>query len=136
MQRFLETNIDEALEELRNGQKRSCWIWYVFPQLRGLGTSAASCYYGIKDLSEAREFLANETLKNRLYQCCELLLTHTDLSINDIIGSRLDAKKLQSSMTLFFMASETDNNIFGHIIDVFYDGELCADTIKLLKGNE
>ena len=138
MKRFLETNIDNAIEELRAGKKRTCWIWYVFPQLRGLGNSWASRYYGIKDFNEARKFLDNDVLRERLNLCCQLLLDCEEKDIVKIMGSKLDARKLQSSMTLFLLACGTKNSKYGAVIIKYFNGELDKKTLKLLyvKGEK
>lgn len=130
LDRFIEVNTTDALNELRIGKKQSHWIWYIFPQLKELGISPAARYYGIKDANEAREFWANPLLSQRLITCCELLLRH-DENIRTIMGSKLDAKKLQSSMTLFYKI--TTNKIFERVINKFYDRELDSKTLELLK---
>ena len=130
LDRFIGINVTDALNELRIGRKKSHWIWYIFPQLKDLGISPVSRYYGIKDENEAREYWNNTLLSQRLITCCELLLRH-DNDINEIMGSKIDAQKLQSSMTLFYKVS--GNKIFERVINKFFDGELDSKTIKLLK---
>ena len=135
LNRFLEHNIDDAIKELKAGQKKTHWIWWTFPQLKGLGNSQASIYYGLENLSEAKEFLANPILNNRLETLCEILLSLNG-DINYIMGSRLDAMKLHASMTLFFLAAPTDNNIFGEVINKFFNDNLHYDTLAILKKGD
>ena len=105
-----EYNYSDALKEIKNGQKISHWMWYVFPQIKGLGQSDTAKWYAIKDLQEAKDYLNNEILSNRLEQICKALL---ELDCNDaykIFGSP-DDMKLKSSMTLFEIAAP-ENKIF------------------------
>ena len=94
---------EKALEEIRQGEKKSHWIWYIFPQLRGLGRSHNSEYYGIASLDEAKEYLGDPVLKQRLLEISEALLEHKGQDIHRIMGG-IDAKKLCSSTTLFEVA--------------------------------
>ncbi|WP_028065566.1 DUF1810 domain-containing protein [Solirubrobacter soli] len=108
-----------VLDELRAGRKTSHWMWFVFPQLAGLGHSPMSKRYALADAGEAREFYAHPVLGPRLRECCELLLTHTGLSAFDIFGG-IDAMKLRSSMTLFSEA--TGDPLFERVLSEFGDG--------------
>ena len=137
--RFLEAQekeYDLALKEIKNGKKESCWIWYIFPQVKGLGSSMTSEEYGIKDIEEAKEYLENETLKSRLIEITQALL---DLEENDIknIMHYPDNLKLKSSMTLFKKVEETYNidcgNIFQKTLDKFFNGEEDQNTIRILE---
>ena len=119
-----------ALKEIRNGKKRSHWMWYMFPQLRGLGVSSISRYYGITGLDEAKEYLAHPVLSKRLYELCGALLEHKDKKAYEILGD-IDAKKLHSSMTLFALISKK-GSIFHQVIDAFFDGERDIDTLDLI----
>jgi uncharacterized protein (DUF1810 family) len=105
-----------VLDELRAGRKTSHWMWFVFPQLAGLGRSPMSRRYALADADEAREFYAHPVLGPRLRECCELLLTHTGRSAVDIFGG-VDAMKLRSSMTLF--AEATDDPLFTQVLERF-----------------
>lgn len=134
LQRFLNMDISDAKEELREGKKRTCWIWYVFPQLESLGHSEDSIYFGIKNIEEAKEFLKDSILSERITTCCELLLEHATVPIEEIMGSHLDATKLCSSMTLFYLASDSDDNIFGKVLDTFYQGAMDYLTLKHFRG--
>lgn len=125
-----EHNYEIALEEIRRGKKSTHWIWYIFPQIKGLGFSENSNYYGISSLDEAREYLNNPILKDRLFEICNSLLNHRGKDIYSIIG-RIDAVKLKSSMTLFDLVYP--QNIFKEILTEFYQGQLCKNTLKLLN---
>lgn len=124
---------ESALEEIKSGKKRSHWIWFVFPQIQGLGSSDISCYYSIKDLEEAREYLNNSLLGNRLIEICNELLKLND-DIKNILG-KVDSLKLCSSMTLFNYVNP-DIDVFKKIIDKFYDGKFDKKTISLLNDKK
>ena len=109
-----------ALSEIVKGRKISHWIWYIFPQLRGLGHSRMSYYYGIADRAEAEAYLNHPILGPRLREISEELLAHTNKSANWIFGD-IDAAKVQSCMTLFDCISP--NDIFSDVLDSFYNGE-------------
>lgn len=123
-ERFLtaqNSTYTQALKELKAGKKLSHWIWYIFPQLRGLGRSDRSFYYGLTDLQEAQEYLAHPVLGSRLEACCQALLEHKNQPIKEIMGAP-DAIKLRSSMTLFAAAS-LPGSLFHQVLDTFYDSE-------------
>jgi uncharacterized protein (DUF1810 family) len=109
-----------VLEELRAGRKTSHWMWFVFPQLAGLGRSPMSRRYALAGADEAREYFAHPVLGPRLRECCELLLTHSGLSAYDIFGG-IDAMKLRSSMTLF--ADATGDPLFTQVLDALGKGD-------------
>ena len=118
-----------ALDEIKNGKKLSHWMWYIFPQLKDLGRSYTSKYYGIEDLKEAKAFLENDVLREHLLEITSELLK-LDGNIESILGFP-DNLKLNSSMTLFYFAS--NNELFKDVVDKFYDGnfdELTKDIIK------
>ena len=130
--RAQEYNYSDALKEIKNGQKISHWIWYVFPQIKGLGKSDTAKWYAIKDLQEAKDYLNNEILSNRLEQICKALL---DLDCNDaykIFGSP-DDMKLKSSMTLFEIAAP-ENKIFKRVLDKYFNGERDQKTIEIISS--
>ncbi len=120
-----------VISELSEGQKQSHWMWFVFPQLAELGSSDMAKLYGIHDLSEAEGFLAHTVLNERLTQVTELVLAQSDKTAEEIFGS-LDAQKLQSSMTLFSLASNALPQFQG-ILDQFFGGQLCSKTRDLLS---
>jgi len=134
LNRFLDAQdrmYERALKEIRNGKKRSHWMWYIFPQLRGLGRSQMAYTYGINGLEEAKVYLAHPILSKRLIEISEALLSHKDKSAYKIFGD-IDEMKLKSSMTLFAYISE-ENSIFHHVLDCFYDGEMDKYTLKLIS---
>lgn len=111
---------DQALKEIRAGKKVNHWIWYIFPQLRGLGHSRKSYYYGIKDKEEAWRYITNPMLRDRMFEITEALLEHSDKTTLDILG-HIDSMKVQSSMTLFDCVEP--NSIFDRVLQRFYNGE-------------
>lgn len=134
LQRFIEAqndSYDQALKEIRNGRKLTHWIWYIFPQIKGLGFSYNSEYYGITSLQEAKDYLENELLRKRLFEITESLLMHKGKDIESIMGD-IDALKLKSSMTLFDAVQPDD--IFGEALDEFYGGERCRRTLELIMN--
>ena len=134
IKRFLEAQVTDyniALMEIQEGRKQSHWIWYIFPQLKGLGHSSTSEYYGIKDMAEAKEYLAEPTLRKHLLEISSALLK---LPVNDagaVMGFP-DNLKLRSSMTLFAQA-EPDCPIFQQVLDKYYGGKMHERTLTLLK---
>jgi len=136
LSRFIEAQAaayDTALAELRAGRKRTHWIWFVFPQLRGLGSSANADYYGLSGLNEARAYLAHPILGQRLRQATEALLAQRPLSARAALGE-LDALKFRSCMTLFACA-EPAEPVFGAALESFFAGEPDPRTLQLL-GSE
>jgi uncharacterized protein (DUF1810 family) len=125
-----ERTYEVALAEIKNGQKKTHWMWYIFPQLRGLGFSQMAYTYGIVDLNEAKEYLAHPILSERLIKITKALL---DLNENDpeVILGDIDALKLKSSMTLFSLASE-EGSVFYKTLEKFFEGSLDRETLKLL----
>lgn len=120
-----------ALREMNEGHKRSHWIWYIFPQIHGMGHSEPSKYYAISSLEEARAYLENETLGPRLREITRAVLSHRKDSIETIMGSQIDAIKLRSSMTLFDLVSPDD--VFSEVLEVFFDGERDSRTLRIVS---
>jgi uncharacterized protein (DUF1810 family) len=120
-----------ALEELRAGRKRSHWMWFVFPQLAGLGRSEMSRHYAIASLEEARAYLADPVLGPRLRTCAQAILATNGRNAEEILGP-IDAVKLRSSMTLFQRAS--GESIFAEVLDRFYGGVPDPETERLLAA--
>lgn len=119
-----------ALNEIKNGRKQSHWMWYIFPQIKGLGMSETSRYYGIDDEEEAKAYLDNEILGSRLREITsELLKLNIDNPV-DIFGT-IDTMKLKSSMTLFDYVS--DDKIFSQVLNKHYNGEIDEKTILLCE---
>ena len=119
-----------ALAEIKDGYKRTHWMWYIFPQIMGLGKSSTSQYYGIASLDEAKAYLDDEILGARLREICAELLKHSDRSVQGILGG-IDSMKLKSSMTLFDAVSPSD--IFDKVLDVFFYGERDGLTLEILN---
>ncbi len=122
LERFLTAQLadyQDALDEIRSGRKRGHWIWYIFPQQKGLGHSYNSEYYGLDGIGEARAYLAHPVLGARLREISEALLTHKDKrDIDTIMGSEIDALKLQTCMNLFNKVSP--NDVFEKVLDAFF----------------
>lgn len=121
----------QARAELRAGRKRSHWMWFVFPQLDGLGTSDMARRYAIGSREEATRYLAHPVLGTRLVECAQALLAVDGQSIDDILGFP-DNLKLQSSMTLFAALPGADP-AFAQVLDRYYAGERDAKTLELLE---
>lgn len=136
LQRFLSAQAEDfqgALRELQQGRKESHWIWYIFPQIEGLGYSSTARKYAIRSRDEAVAYLDHRVLGQRLRQCCEALLNHRGKSIQTIMGSP-DDLKLRSCMTLFATLSP-EGSIFHKVLDAFYSGGMDEKTIAFLaKG--
>ena len=133
LERFVEAHKRDykiALEEVRSGQKRTHWIWYIFPQMYGLGHSCYANLYGIRDRKEAEEYLKDKTLGKRLREITSTLLQHEGKSAEEIFGE-LDAMKVRSSMTLF--DAVCPNDMFAEVLEKFYNGERCVITIAKLN---
>ena len=134
LERFIdaqERDFQIALLEIKNGYKRTHWMWYIFPQLADLGYSATAKFYGIKNKDEAIAYLQNEYLKNNLIEISNALYELND-NIKNILGYP-DDLKLKSCMTLFNYVDPTID-IFNKIIDKFYNGEKDFNTIKILEN--
>lgn len=114
------SGFNTALREIKAGRKTSHWIWYIFPQLRGLGHSRMSHYYGITDRIEAEEYLNHPILGARLHEITTALLMHKNKRPEAILGG-IDALKVRSCMTLFDCISPDD--IFADVLDTFYNGQ-------------
>jgi uncharacterized protein (DUF1810 family) len=124
----------EVVEELIGGRKRTHWMWFVFPQLAGLGRSAMAHRYGIRDLDQAARYLADPLLGNRLRETVRLVMAHRDKSALEILGSP-DDLKLRSCLTLFRLAAsdQADRILFTQALDQFYDGKPDPHTMDLLR---
>lgn len=120
----------EACTELSEGQKRSHWMWFIFPQLKGLGSSATSDYFGISSRQESEAYLEHPVLGPRLRQCTHLVTLVEGRSINQIF-KRPDNKKFRSSMTLFASAT-SENQLFNDALQKYFDGELDRLTLRRL----
>jgi|SRR5215213_7393943 len=122
-----------ALSEIKNGFKQSHWMWYIFPQIKGLGFSNTSKFYAIKNIKEAEEFLKHPVLGNRLVDICNELLNLKTNNANKIFGSP-DDLKLHSSMTLFSYLNV--NPIFQEVLEKFFNGEKDFRTLKIISTQQ
>jgi uncharacterized protein (DUF1810 family) len=122
---------ERALAEIETGRKTSHWIWYIFPQLDGLGFSALAKQYSIKSLEEARAYLAHPILGPRLVHCAGAAVAVEGRTAREIFGSP-DDLKLKSSATLFALAAGQDS-VFHRVLDKYFGGESDAETLQLLK---
>jgi uncharacterized protein (DUF1810 family) len=123
---------EAAVQELRSGRKRSHWMWFVFPQIAGLGQSPTSRRYAISSLDEARAYLAHPVLGPRLHECASVLSEFEGRGAEEIFGG-IDAIKLRSSMTLFARA-DPDRPEFKRVLDVYFDGDPDQATERLLDA--
>lgn len=133
LERFLkaqENSYETALDEIRRGRKRSHWMWYIFPQIRGLGYSSTAQYYAIQSKDEAMQYLQDPILSRRLIEISKALLQNKENDANKILGYP-DDMKLHSSMTLFALVSE--NDIFKDVLNKYFDGKMDRRTVELLK---
>jgi uncharacterized protein (DUF1810 family) len=133
--RFVEAQAPayaSALAELRAGAKRSHWMWFVFPQVAGLGSSPMAQRFGIIGLPEARAYLEHPVLGARLRECATALLDLGTSDAEQVLGG-IDALKLRSSMTLFALGAP-DEPLFQDVLDRFYDGERCGKTVTILRS--
>ena len=134
LNRFIDqqkTYYDIALKEIKKGYKSSHWMWFIFPQLKGLGTSKMAEYYGLNGIEEAKAYYDNNYLKNNLLEISKALLVVENKSINYILGYP-DNLKLKSCMTLFELVDK-DEQVFKDILDKYYLGERDEKTIELVK---
>jgi uncharacterized protein (DUF1810 family) len=131
--RFVQAQKDDyarALAEIRSGQKRSHWMWYVFPQVEGLGHSSTSKRYSIKGKAEAEAYLRHPVLGPRLLECCEAALSIEGRSAHEIFGSP-DDLKIRSCMTLFAQVSPA-GSLFERVLDKYFRGERDDATLRLM----
>ena len=137
LSRFHEAQKDDydiALKEIKNGRKESHWMWYIFPQIQGLGHSSTAQYYAISDMAEAKAYLKDDVLRRRLVEISQALL---DLPANNAIEvfGVPDNMKLRSSMTLFSMAGP-EISVFQKVLDKFFAGQPDRRTLEILEKSE
>lgn len=130
-----ERNFAVALAELQRGRKTSHWIWYVFPQIAGLGRSDMARHYAIVDLTEARAYLAHPLLGSRLREAASALLAHAGKRSATAILGEIDAVKVRSSMTLFEAAGCLTDSVFAACLDAFYAGCRDPETLSRIGGD-
>lgn len=141
LQRFLDAQSEvyaEVRRELRDGRKRTHWMWFVFPQLRGLGRTATAEHFGISSVAEAQAYLHHPVLGARLRECAGLLRDYPGTRPISVILGATDALKLRSSMTLFTAAgsaagSAADRQLFQAVLDRYYDGDPDERTLTMLN---
>jgi uncharacterized protein (DUF1810 family) len=135
LQRFVDAQAPvygRVLAELRAGQKQSHWMWFVFPQMTGLGSSPIAQKFAISSLSEAEAYLAHPVLGARLDECTQLVIAAAGRPLGEILGYP-DDLKFRSSMTLFARAASAEDSVFGEALRVFFNGEPDARTLELLQ---
>ena len=135
LDRFLkeqEDDYDTALAEIRAGHKESHWIWYIFPQMRGLGKTYNSEFFSIEDIGEARAYLQHPVLGARLREITEALLGLKESDPEKVMGSSIDGMKLNSCMTLFAQISE-EGSIFHKVLDKFFGRQKDSKTLSLIQ---
>jgi uncharacterized protein (DUF1810 family) len=133
LERFVQAQapvIEQALRELQAGRKQSHWMWFVFPQIAGLGRSPTARFYAIPSLDEARRYLVHPVLGTRYRECCQAVMHVRDRSAHDIFGSP-DDLKFRSSLTLFAEAAPGEA-LFRDLLEKYFDGELDGTTLELL----
>ncbi len=133
LQRFKDAqrnDYEQALQEIKAGRKRTHWMWYIFPQIHGLGMTSISDYYSIKSLQEAQDYLKDPVLGARLVEISKALLELNTSDPHAVFGSP-DDLKLRSSMTLFEKAAP-QNPVFGKVLDKYYGGDRDQRTLEIL----
>lgn len=134
LERFLlaqQNYYQTALEEIQSGQKKSHWMWFIFPQIAGLGYSETAQYYGIKDMDEAKAYMENDTLRKNLIEISQALLEVGSNDAAEVMGWP-DDLKLKSSMTLFALA-KPECGVFQKVLDKFFHGEMDPKTIDIVQ---
>ena len=137
---FIEAHkakFEDALLELKNGQKETHWIWFIFPIMRGMGKSETAQYYAIDDLNEAKAFINHKYLGSNYEECLEAIFEHRGENIGAIMASRIDKWKLRASLTLFDLATSEKGrkDLINSCLNEFYDGTKCLKTLKKLQGS-
>ena len=143
LQRFLDaqsgsipgcTDYSNALAEIEAGEKTTHWMWYIFPQIRGLGSSKFARLFAIRDLDEANAYLAHPLLGFRILECCQAVLNISGKSAVGIFG-KTDSMKLRSSMTLFEQVG-SDGSVFARVLEKYFDGKRDPLTLEILKATQ
>ena len=134
LKRFLDaqkSNYGDAINELKNGRKVTHWMWYIFPQVSGLGRSETSEFFAIQSVEEAKAYMINPVLRNRYDECVEAIMSQSFTAF-EIFGV-VDALKLQSSLTMAYLA--TTNDKYKVALDKFFGGEMCQKTLDFFAGH-
>lgn len=135
LERFLiaqQTYYQTALQEIKSGKKRGHWMWFIFPQIAGLGYSETARYYAIKDMEEAKAYMEDYTLRTNLIEISQVLLEIKSNDADEVMGWP-DNLKLKSSMTLFALA-KPECEVFQKVLDKFFRGKRDQKTIEILRG--
>ena len=135
IERFIEAQdkvYNKVIEELKNGKKRTHWMWYIFPQFQALGSSEISIYFGIKCIAEAKSYINDETLRKRYLECCNILLSLDNDDIEEILGE-IDSLKLRSSLTLFKFVDKDNEVLYQELLNKYYNGDECQLTQQLIE---
>lgn len=135
IERFIEAQdkvYNKVIEELKNGKKRTHWMWYIFPQFKALGSSDISIYFGIKSILEAKCYINNEILRNRYLECCNILLSLENDDIEEILGE-IDSLKLRSSLTLFKFVDKDNEILYQELLNKYYNGDDCQLTHQVIR---
>ena len=133
LNRFIDAQnyvYENVIQELKNGYKETHWIWFIFPQLKGLGKSEAANFYGIENINEAIAYTKNDILWNRYLECCNILLNLENLTIYEILGV-IDSIKLCSSLTLFYEALKEP--VLDKLFKKYFNGNKCILTLNMLN---
>ena len=136
MDRFVEAQnnvYSNVIEELKNEKKTSHWMWYIFPQLTTLGRSKRAIYYGLDDAEATKEYCSNKLLHNRYLECCHILLNTQQTNPEEIFGP-IDAIKLNSSLTLFYIVDKENRALYERLIHKFYDGRMDPLTLDFFNA--
>ncbi|WP_294958284.1 DUF1810 domain-containing protein [uncultured Flavobacterium sp.] len=128
-----ENVYEQALDEIKKGKKQSHWMWFIFPQLRGLGFTEYNIYYGIENLKEASEYLNHPILGKRLMEITQAMLQIKNKTALEILG-RADERKLKSCMTLFSLLPQAPE-YFVKVLEKYYDGEKDEKTLQVIKDS-
>lgn len=126
-----QNSYQQVVKELHNGKKTTHWMWFIFPQIDGLGHSSTAKYYSVKTIKEAKEYIKHPVLGKRLLECANILLNIKDRSANEIFGYP-DDLKLRSCMTLFNFATP-EHNVFAEVLKKYFDGKKDQMTLSILQ---
>lgn len=130
----LDGSYERALAELRAGRKETCWIWWVFPMLKGIGKSYTSDFYGLKGTREAEKYLANKTLRERLRRAVEVVYGLGDVNLLDVFGLDIDVRKFHSCLTLFDAIEP--GGLWWRALDKFFGGAYCEKTLEIISNQK
>lgn len=135
IERFIEAQnkvYKDVVEELKNGKKKTHWMWFIFPQFALLGSSEISINFGIKSVLEAKSYINDETLRKRYLECCNILLSLDNDDIEEILGE-IDSLKLRSSLTLFKFVDKDNEVLYQELLNKYYNGDECQLTQQLIE---